>query len=91
MPELNGEWIDQEELEKKILEAWGEASKQFGGIGDALEKLGEAVRAVTDSVDRMSNALDALGPLWDALLDDEEDDSDERGDLPRPDEMDHPW
>lgn len=71
MPQINGEWIDHEEIEVRVAEGWKRILEKMGGASDALEKLVGEVANVRKSVDLVNNEFDALGPLLDALAEDE--------------------
>ena len=76
MPEIDGEWVDHEDLEVRVTEAWIRVLKKMRDAGDALEGLIDAAGKTTAAVNLVQNEFDAMGPLLDAL---QEDESDEYG------------
>ena len=81
MPQINGEWVDHEDLERKVLEVWSNVADKMRDVGAALGALGDKAAAVIKVVDQVSNEFDALGPLLDALAEDDDGDEDGRDDV----------
>lgn len=81
MPQINGEWVDHEDLERKVLEVWSNVAGKMREVGVALGALGDKAGEFIKVVDQVSNEFDALGPLLDALAQDDEDEGDDVEDM----------
>lgn len=73
MPQINGEWVDHEEIEIRIVEGWKRVLEKIGNAGDELEKLVDRTTELRKAIDLVGNEFDALGPLLDALAEEGED------------------
>lgn len=67
--EDNPHYMTRDELHAKAIEQWGRVADKLTAFGEALGKLGDAVREVTKAVDMVGNEFDALGPVLDELED----------------------
>lgn len=77
MPQFNGEWIDREDLEIRVVEGWKRVMEKINGTADELERLIDASVELRKAIDRVGNEFDALGPLLDALGEDDEEEPSE--------------
>lgn len=80
---MTGEFSEdmtRDELHERMLEQWGRVADKMTEFGEVLDKLGDAVQAAIKAMELIGNEFDALGPIL-AELEEDEDESDERGDL----------